>query len=112
MDQNAKRPVKSAALNLFLIALLFACLYVGAYLTLVQVPSRAASADFNDVEDINGLDFERFDQWPDAARIVWKPKYRFGGAISRWVFWPLYRIDLRLRETQWQHDGSIRKVLN
>jgi hypothetical protein len=61
--------------------LLLASLYVGSYLVLVRA----------------GKSYQK-----DSG---WLASYRVGGAASQWFYWPVHRIDRRLRPEYWEKIG-------
>jgi hypothetical protein len=83
--KNAMKEKRSCAVSIAIaVLLLLPVLYVGSYLFVVRIDSFAV--------------------YPNGEI---QPRYHWGGAVSEYVYWPLWTIDRRIRPELWTLKNKI-----
>ncbi|WP_254511670.1 hypothetical protein [Anatilimnocola floriformis] len=87
------KPESRAPLFLAIVLLLFPVLYVGSYLALVT-PGKVR---FAKVANVGPSTYQ--------SMVIYET-YRYGGSWSEILFWPLERVDRKVRPGAWELDQS------
>jgi hypothetical protein len=89
MTSNSRRAKRGGWAVLGLVLVVLPALYMGAYLAAVARPIEIAT------ESGSGVGVSEM-----------KADYRFGGPISRWIFWPANQVDRRIRHDLWTPNSN------